>query len=138
MKILIIDGQGGKIGSLLTKYLKESYPSQELYVVGTNSIATSAMLKSGANFGATGENPVLRNAIDADIIIGPMGIIAAHSILGEVTPKMAEAVGGCHAQKILIPVTSCKITVAGTPDMQLSAYVRAAVDEIGKYIGNQQ
>ena len=84
------------------------------------------------------KNPVLRNAIDADVIIGPMGIIVAHSIMGEVTPKMAEAVGGSRAQKILIPVTSCKITVAGTADLQLSGYVRMAVDEIRKYIGTLQ
>ena len=130
MKIMIMDGQGGKIGALLVKKIKESYPETELLAIGTNSIATSAMLKAGADLGATGENPVVHNAKEADVIIGPIGILSANAILGEVTPKMAEAVGESRARKILIPVNNCNITVAGTADLPLSGYVSSALSQL--------
>src|SRR5690554_5528562 len=95
MKILIIDGQGGKMGKAVVEQLKAAFPHQELIANGTNSIATATMLKAGADMGATGENPIVYNSTDADIIIGPIGIIVANSLLGEVTPKMAAAVSGC-------------------------------------------
>ena len=136
MKVLVVDGQGGKMGALLVKKLKELIPEQEIFAMGTNSIATSAMLKSGADFAATGENPVVRNSMDADLIIGPVGIIMAHAILGEVTPKMAEAVGGSRAKKILIPVNGCGVTVAGVQDMQLSGYVTDALRKAEQFIRN--
>ena len=101
MKIVVIDGQGGRIGSLVTARLcKEQLPNCELYAIGTNATATAAMLKAGADFGATGENPVLVACRDADFIIGPLGILSADSLLGEVTPAMAVAVGQSHAQKL--------------------------------------
>lgn len=127
MKVVVIDGQGGKMGGMLVKKLKESGVGLDIYAVGTNSIATSAMLKAGADFGATGENPVVRNVRDADFIIGPVGIIAADAILGEVTPKMAEAVGASDAKKILIPVNSCNIVIAGVEERPISAYIAEAV-----------
>ncbi|MGM9521314.1 MAG: DUF3842 family protein [Oscillospiraceae bacterium] len=130
MRVLIIDGQGGRMGALLVKKIKESAPQVTVTAVGTNSIATSAMLKAGADAGATGENPVVRAAMTADIIAGPIGIIAAHSIMGEVTPAMAEAVGGSSAVKVLVPVTNCSIRVAGTLDMKLSDYIDSAVGDI--------
>ena len=130
MKILVIDGQGGKMGALLVKKIKETVPECELTCVGTNALATSAMLKAGADKGATGENPVVRAADRADIIAGPRGIIAANSILGGVTPRMAEAVGGSDAQKILVPVSDCSITVAGVESMKLSDYIDDAVGRI--------
>lgn len=130
MKIMIMDGQGGKIGALLVKKIKEAYPETELLAIGTNSIATSAMLKAGADLGATGENPVVHNAKEADVIIGPIGILSANAILGEVTPKMAEAVGESRARKILIPVNNCSITVAGTADLPLSGYVSSALSQL--------
>ncbi|MGE4485957.1 MAG: DUF3842 family protein [Oscillospiraceae bacterium] len=134
MKILIVDGQGGRIGALIVRRLKEDYPELKVVAIGTNSIATSAMIKAGADLGATGENPVVRNAVEADIIVGPIGIITAHAIMGEVTPKMAEAVGGSHAHKVLIPITNCNITVAGTSNMPLSGYINEAVKEVGKLL----
>lgn len=130
MKILIIDGQGGRMGKLLVELLKESLPAQEIIAIGTNTIATSAMLKAGADFGATGENPVVVGSADADIIAGPIGIIAANSLLGEVTPLMANAIGGSPAHKVLIPVTRCNLTVAGTVEMNMGDYVRRAVEII--------
>ena len=114
MKIMIIDGQGGRMGSLLTEKTKNAaLPGAQIYAIGPNSIATAAMLKAGADYGATGENPVLVNSRDADYIIGPLGIMAADSLLGEVTPAMAVAVGQSSAMKILLPVNKCNHHVVG-------------------------
>ena len=135
MKIVIMDGQGGRMGALAVKRIKELRPELELLAIGTNSIATSAMLKAGADMGATGENPAVRACIDADVIIGPIGIVCANAILGEVTPKMSEAVGSSRAHKLLIPVNSCSITVAGVADMPLSGYVSSAVDRLLGMLG---
>ena len=99
MKIIVIDGQGGKMGKGVVEQLKKAHPGLELIAVGTNSIATSAMLKAGADAGATGENPVVVNSRDADIIIGPIGIVIANSLLGEITPAMAVAVGAVPPRK---------------------------------------
>lgn len=128
MKIVIIDGQGGRLGRLLTEQLKQLCPRAALYAVGTNSIATATMLKAGADFGATGENPVVRACMDADVILGPMGIVVAHAILGEVTPAMAQAVGASRAKKILIPMNGCGVQVAGVRELPLAAYVRQAAE----------
>ena len=128
MKVIVMDGQGGKMGAALVKRIKEELPQIQLYAIGTNSIATAAMLRCGADFGATGENPVVKNAPDADVILGPIGIVVADSILGEVTPKMAEAVGGSRAKKVLIPVNNCSVYVAGVQDKPLSAYISDALD----------
>ena len=130
MKILIIDGQGGRMGKTLVELLKELIPQQELIAIGTNTMATSAMLKAGADYGATGENPVVYNAQDADIIAGPIGIISANSLLGEITPAMANAVSGSRAHKVLIPVTRCNLSVAGVAEMNLNEYVRRAAEII--------
>ena len=129
MKIVVIDGQGGRIGKSIIEQLRSSGCTDEVLAVGTNSIATSAMLKAGADNGATGENPVVIACRNADIIAGPIGIIAADSMLGEITPKMAEAVGSSSARKILIPVNRC-FEVAGVRDMTLSQYVSEAVSMI--------
>lgn len=130
MKIVIVDGQGGKLGKLLVEQLKEHCPEACLHAVGTNSIATATMLKAGADFGATGENPVIRAVMDADVVLGPLGIVVAHAILGEVTPAMAEAVGGCRARKLLIPMNSCGVFVAGVQEVSLSAYVAQVVEQV--------
>lgn len=99
MKLLVIDGQGGKMGRAIVEQLKKELPEQEITAIGTNSIATSTMLKAGADMGATGENPVIFNCKDADIVIGPIGIIAANSLLGEVTPSMAAAISSSRLLK---------------------------------------
>ena len=130
MKIVIVDGQGGKLGKLLVEQLKQACPQVQLYAIGTNSIATATMLKAGADFGATGETPVVRAVMDADVVLGPMGIVVAHAILGEVTPKMAEAVGGCRAKKLLIPMNSCGVSVAGVQELPLSSYVSQIVAQV--------
>lgn len=128
MKIVIIDGQGGRLGRLLVEEVKARLPQAQVYALGTNTVATAAMLKAGADFGATGENPVVRNVMDADGVLGPVGVVVANAILGEVTPAMAEAVGGCRAKKFLIPMNSCGVIVAGVEEQPLPAYVFQAVE----------
>ena len=126
MKILIIDGQGGKMGAALTEQLREAVPQAEIVAVGTNSTATGAMLRAGAHAGATGENPVVVNAQDADLIAGPMGIITANALYGEITPRMAAAVSESKGRKLLIPVNRCLVTVVGVEELPLGDYVRLA------------
>lgn len=128
VKTVVIDGQGGRLGCLLVAEVKKRIPQAQVYALGTNAVATAAMLKAGADFGATGENPVVRNVIDADGVLGPVGIVVAHAILGEVTPSMAEAVGSCRAKKFLVPMNSCGVQVAGVENLPLSAYVTQVVE----------
>lgn len=130
MKIVVVDGQGGRLGKLLVEGVKARLPQAQVYGLGTNSIATATMLKAGADFGATGENPVIRGVADADAVLGPVGVVVAHAILGEVTPAMAEAVGGCRARKFLVPMNSCGVLVAGVREQSLPAYVNQAIDQM--------
>ena len=138
MNILVIDGQGGKIGSMVISLIKKTMPNQEIIAVGTNSIATTAMLKAGADKGASGENPVIVNAKKAHIIVGPLGIAVANAMLGEVTPKMAEAIGNSDAQKILIPTNNCNNYVAGTENLSINELVFITVDKISKIISENK
>ena len=134
-KIVVIDGQGGKIGSLLVSRLKTEAGQAEIYAIGTNSIATSAMVKAGADFGATGENPVIVNCRDADIIVGPVGIVVADSFIGEITPAMAAAAGQSKACKILLPVNRCNNIIVGARDLPVSGLVEAAIAHILSALG---
>jgi len=132
MVIVVIDGQGGRVGSLfIERWRRQGRAQAEIIAVGTNSAATSAMLKAGADKAATGENPVVVNARKADYIVGPIGILAADALLGEVTAVMARAVAGSSAGKLLIPVNSCGFYVAGVGDHTLSELVDDAVGMIG-------
>ena len=137
MNILIIDGQGGRMGAALTEQIKKTLPQAELVAVGTNSMATSAMLRAGAEAAATGENPVVVNSLWADVIVGPIGIITANALLGEITPKMAAAVSESHAKKILLPVSRCAVTVVGVQEKTLAEYVREAVSAITELAGSR-
>lgn len=130
MKITIIDGQGGRIGKSVIEQIKKKHSELELYAIGTNSIATSAMLKAGADNGATGENAVIVNAADSDIIVGPIGIVFANALLGEITPAIATAVSASKAYKILIPVNRCNHFVAGCEEIPMGEYIRIAVEKI--------
>ena len=134
MKVVIIDGQGGRMGQLLVEKIKESKIPCELIAIGTNSIATSAMLKAGADAGATGENPVIVACRDADVIVGPVGIIAADSLMGEITSVMANAVSMCSAVKLLLPVNLCKKIVVGTGDQTMSSLVNEAVRQLKELV----
>ena len=130
MNILVVDAQGGGIGRQLVAAIKQNIPSAEVTAVGTNSAATSAMLKAGADRAATGENAVVVGARNADIIAGPVGIVIADSLLGEITPTMAVAIGQSRAKRILIPVSHCDNIIAGVPDLSVAALVQNAVDRI--------
>lgn len=127
MRILVVDGQGGRLGRMTVEQLKERLPSAEVTAVGTNSIATAAMLKGGADAAATGENPVVVCAAKADVIIGPVGIVVANAMLGEVTPRMAQAIAASPARKILLPYNKCDVLVVGTQGMTPADAVREAV-----------
>ena len=130
MKITIIDGQGGRIGKSIIEQIRKKHPDLELYAIGTNSIATSAMLKAGADYGATGDNAVIVNAADSDLIVGPIGVVFANALLGEITPAIAAAIGASKAFKILIPVNRCNHYVAGCKEAPTGDYIRIAIEKI--------
>ncbi|HIU34524.1 MAG TPA: DUF3842 family protein [Candidatus Pullichristensenella excrementigallinarum] len=130
MKILIVDGQGGGIGKLLIQAIRAALPEAEITAVGTNALATAAMLRAGAARGATGENAVRVQSRRVDAIVGPVGIVVADALLGEVTPAMALAIGQSPAMKILIPVNQCENYIVGVPDLQLPALVSQAVERL--------
>lgn len=130
MEILVIDGQGGRIGQQLIKAILTRYPQVEVTAIGTNSLATSAMLKGGASQGATGENALLVACRRADVILGPLGIVIADALLGEISPAMAVAVGQSPAKKILVPMNQCDNIVAGVEDMPVSKLLDSALEEL--------
>lgn len=133
-QITIIDGQGGRMGKSIIEQLKKQYPQQELLAVGTNSIATAAMLKAGADHGATGENPVIVAARDSDILIGPIGIVIADALFGEVTPAMAAAVGRSRAQKLLMPVNRCNNHVVGCENLSMNEIIALVLEKVGEWV----
>lgn len=130
--VVIIDGQGGGVGRALTEAVKKTYPGVHVRAVGTNALATAAMLKAGAAEGATGENAVIYNARQADVLLGPIGILAANGLLGEVTPRMAEAIGGSDAVKILLPSQRCSIRLAVGPGQSMQVYLEDAMRLLGE------
>ena len=130
MRVLVIDGQGGGLGRQLVAVISAACPDVELTAVGTNSLAASAMLKAGAARAATGENAVLVNARRADVIVGPLGIVIADALLGEITPAMAAAVGQADAKRILIPVNHCDNYVVGIADVPVGALVQSAAQKV--------
>ena len=134
MNILVIDAHGGGVGKALVGEIKKNIPDADITAVGTNSVATSAMMKAGANRGATGENSVVVCSRSADIIVGPIGIVIADSLLGEITAEMARAVGTSSAKRVLIPMKNCGNIVAGVADMNMSELIAAAVEEIKNII----
>ena len=128
MKVVVIDGQSGRMGQLFIERAKSASLPCQIMAVGINAIATSAMLKAGADNGATGENPVLVACRTADIIVGPIGILAADSLMGEISPAMAVAVGQSPARKLLLPVNQCNNIVAGVPNLSLGKLMDEAVE----------
>ena len=138
MRICVIDGQGGGIGSAIIKRLKEEFQERvEIVALGTNSIATSAMLRAKANKGATGENAITRTVASADIIIGSLGVVVANSMMGELTPKMAEAVASSPAKKFLLPLLQENIQIIGMSPEPLPHLVDSLiVDNLKELIKN--
>ena len=120
MNVLVIDGQGGQLGGQIIKLLKENFDELDITAVGTNATAMATMLKAGAKQAATGENSVIVACRKANVVIGPIGIVVADSMLGEVTPKMAVAVGQADAVRILLPVNRCDNIIAGIPELSVT------------------
>ena len=129
-KVLVIDGQGGGLGRQLVSALAAACPEAELTAVGTNSLAANAMLKAGASRAATGENAVVVNCRRADVIVGPIGIVIADALLGEITPAMAAAVCQSGARRVLVPINHCENSVVGVPDQPVSQLVAAAAQKV--------
>ena len=134
MEVLVIDGQGGRIGQQLIKAILSRYPEVELTAIGTNSLAAAAMLKGGAARAATGENALLVACRRADVILGPLGIVIADALMGEISPAMAVAVAQARARRILIPLNQCDNLVAGVADMPVGRLLDSAVDELGRVL----
>lgn len=131
MTVLVVDGQGGRLGSQLVKEIVQRFPEHDLLAVGTNSMATERMLKAGAARAATGENAVAVACRRADVIVGPVGMVIADALLGEVTPVMAEAVGRSGAVRILLPSDKCDTLIAGIGGQGMSALIADAMDKLG-------
>ncbi len=138
MKVLVIDGQGGGMGARLIQQLKAHFPEQAVTAVGTNALATSAMLKAGADNAATGENPVVFSAARAQLILGPVGIVLPNAMLGEITPRMAEAVASSPAQKILVPASRCSVRIVGLDGRSMAEYVEEAVGLAGEFLSREK
>lgn len=139
LKIAIVDGQGGGIGRQLTERIKKAASGKfEIIALGTNSLATSGMIKSGADVGATGENPIIVNSDKVDVIMGPMAIIIPDSIMGEITPKIAYAISSSPALKILIPLNKCNVQVPGIKDIKFNELLDCAVDELLLYYNTKK
>lgn len=132
--ILVIDGQGGGIGRSLVEMLKTAYPKQEIGVVGTNSIATANMVKGNPSFAVTGENGVVFNASQADIIVGPIGIALANAMHGEITPAMAMAVSSSRAHLVLVPMNYCHAYVCGIEEKRVAEYLQEAIQVVGQWV----
>ncbi|MBQ3081419.1 MAG: DUF3842 family protein [Clostridia bacterium] len=137
MNVTVIDGQGGQLGAQLVKEIISRFSDINLTAIGTNASATAAMLKAGAKNAATGENPVIVACRKADVIIGPIGIVVADSLLGEVTEKMSTAVGRADAVRILIPMNKCENLVAGVPNLNTAALITDAVSKLSAIINGK-
>ena len=129
-RICVIDGQGGGIGSTIIKKLKEYFGEKvEIIALGANAIATSQMLKARANRGASGENAIVHTIKSVDVIIGPIGIILANAMMGEITPKIAEAVASSPAKKLLIPLTQENVEIVGLSSIPLPHFIELLIQE---------
>jgi len=135
--ILVIDGQGGRIGRQIIEGIKARVPGADVVAVGTNSIATSTMMKAGAVRGATGENAVVVNCRTAGLIVGPFGIAIADSMMGEISPAMATAVGQSTAKRLLIPMNLCGTAIVGTANLPIKELLSQAVEEAVKFCSDE-
>ena len=134
MRAVVIDGQGGGLGRQIVAAVKDKYKDIEVVAIRTNATATQAMLKAGADVAATGENPLIVNVRNADVIIGPVGIVIADSLFGAITPKMAKAVGQSRARRRLIAVNLCSDSVVGVTNLSISVMVNGVLEELDKLL----
>lgn len=131
MRIAVIDGQGGGIGRLIVEKLRQSLGAQApILALGTNSLATASMLKAGATEGATGESAIVYNSSKVDLILGPIGIVSAYSLMGELSPAMAQAIATSPAQKLLVPMNKCNIVIAGVETKTVPQLVDELVAQV--------
>lgn len=133
MIIAVVDGQGGGIGRAIVEKVKKELPEHKVIALGTNAAATGQMLKGGADDGATGENAIIYNIPRVDIICGVVAILNSNAMLGELTPKMAEAIGSSEAYKILLPLNRCHIHVVSVQNAPLGQHIEGMVAEIRRY-----
>lgn len=136
MRIAVVDGQGGGIGRAIVEKIKAALPNIEVVALGTNSVATGQMLRAGADDGATGENAIVHNMKYVDIVVGVIGIINANSMMGELSPKMACAIGESTAFKVLLPINRCHIHVVSVEEASLGVHIENAVKVIKEYVMN--
>lgn len=134
MRIAVIDGQGGGIGRSIVEKIKAGVPNVEILALGTNSAATGQMLKAGADEGATGENAIVHNMNYVDVIVGVIGILNANSMMGELSPRMACAIGESRAFKVLLPVNRCNIHVVSVEEATLNVHIENAVVAIREFV----
>ena len=137
MKLVVIDGQGGGVGKSLVAALKSQMPHQPVIALGTNVLATSAMLKAGADAGATGESAIRYQCKNADIIVGVTGILHANAMMGEISPGIAAAVSLSEGQKVLVPLERCGLTIAGVGKQPLDSLIRQAAEMAVHFCGRE-
>lgn len=134
MRLLVVDAQGGGIGKQVVAAVKKQFPQMEITAVGTNNAATSVMLKAGADHAATGENAVIVGCRKADLIVGPIGIVIADSLYGEITPAMAIAIGQSSARRILIPMNHCDNVIVGVDDLGIGRLLTGVLEKVREYM----
>ncbi len=137
LMITVIDGQGGGIGKSIVGKLRKQIEKDKgitICALGTNSSATNSMLKAGADIGATGENAIIRTVYQSELILGPIAIIAANSMLGELTPEMALAISSSPARKILVPLNRCNITIAFDLNASTETYIDYCIKLVTDYL----
>ena len=130
MKVAVVDGQGGGIGKAVVEELRKTFPDLYILALGTNSLATGQMLRAGATEGATGENAIIHNMEHVDIVVGVVGILCANSMMGELSPAMAQAIGGSHTHKVLLPVNRCHMHVVGVAEAGLSRHIKNVIEAL--------
>ena len=134
INVAVVDGQGGGIGRAIVEKVKKAFPELNVIALGTNAVATGQMLKAGADEGATGENAIIHNMQHVDIVLGVIGILTANSMMGELSPAMASAIGGSHTFKILLPINRCHIHVVSVGDVPLGEHIYNAIDALDDYL----